>query len=752
LTAARKARTLHPPGEAKLSRRLEGILLAVVVAAIAVAARQMLGASIGPSPWFVVPFVAVLLATWAGGVPTGLTAVAVTVVGGLLVPWPETAPLDPRVVQARLFVELLFGLAAMLIGLVIRRLGAAEQTSRMRAAIASREAAGSGTRLSVLLEAVDRLHRTASSLQGADDLSRWALRLADAREVRVHLQEHGTGRLLTMASTTRDGGPATDDEAGSEDVPTIVREALRTGTPTSADGVLAIPMTTGAGTAGVIEVHGAEISPDDADGRLVSLVALGRLSGARLERQRVTEDRDRAVASSASAWKRVGHLQRLSAALATAVTLDAIGEAVIRETVDALQARVGLFYVAAAGGQLELAYQLGYPQGLASRDARIAVSEPNPAADAVRTGGVVTVESPGAWRRRYPGTSDVLGMTGTRSVIAVPLVGAARTLGAIVVHAADEGRPSSEDLGLMLVAAQQGVSALERATLYADEREARRVQEAFIGVVSHELRTPITTIFAGSKLLTRERGMTELGRELAGDIEAEADRLFRLVEDLLVLTRLERGHLPVGEEPVHVTRIVERVVASERVRWPATRFRLPPERVVHLARGEETYVEQVIRNLLTNAAKYGAPGGLVDIVLARDRDAIVVRILDEGPGIHTEEASQLFDLYYRSPSTAATAAGAGIGLYVCRRLIDAMGGRIWARRRPDTGSEFGFSLEAYPVDDEVIPGVGRDDREPGEAAPEDEPTTAEVDPVGAAPGEPVAAVPAGGLDRTERRE
>jgi signal transduction histidine kinase len=193
-------------------------------------------------------------------------------------------------------------------------------------------------------------------------------------------------------------------------------------------------------------------------------------------------------------------------------------------------------------------------------------------------------------------------------------------------------------------------------------------------------------------------------------VASEADRLFRLVEDLLVLSRLERGQLPVGEEPVHLTRVLERVVASESARWPQARFELPSERIVLLARGEETYVEQVVRNLLANAAKYGPPGGTVRVRLDRERDGIAVRILDEGPGILDEEASQLFDLYYRSPATAGIASGAGIGLYVCRRLVAAMGGRIWAQRRDGGGSEFGFLLEEYPLDDEagtdglVLPG------------------------------------------------
>ena len=132
-----------------------------------------------------------------------------------------------------------------------------------------------------------------------------------------------------------------------------------------------------------------------------------------------------------------------------------------------------------------------------------------------------------------------------------------------------------------------------------------------------------------------------------------------------------------------------------------------------VVRGEETYVEQVLRNLLSNAAKYGSPGTAVTIAIEDQGDEVAVRVFDEGPGIARGEVEQLFSLFYRSPATAASAAGAGIGLFVSRRLVDEMGGRMWARNRSEGGAEFGFSLARFPADEDDDADFG--DQRPSQA-------------------------------------
>ncbi len=232
----------------------------------------------------------------------------------------------------------------------------------------------------------------------------------------------------------------------------------------------------------------------------------------------------------------------------------------------------------------------------------------------------------------------------------------------------------------------------------SDARRTRQAREAFMGVLSHELRTPVTTIYAGSKVLGGAGGSLTpaVRQEVYRDIAAESERLYRLVEDLLVLARFD-GVAPgsIGDEPVLLQRILPDVIDLERIRFPDTRFDVDLPAGLPTVRAERTYVAQIARNLLTNAARYSPPGSTVRLELAAAADLVEIRVLDEGPGFPADEAGRLFDLFYRSETTSRITGGAGIGLFVCRRLVEAMGGRVWARPRSGGGSEFGFALRTF---------------------------------------------------------
>jgi two-component system, OmpR family, sensor histidine kinase KdpD len=245
-----------------------------------------------------------------------------------------------------------------------------------------------------------------------------------------------------------------------------------------------------------------------------------------------------------------------------------------------------------------------------------------------------------------------------------------------------------------------GADDIGEVVIVRDVTTARQVQglrEAFLGMLSHELRTPVTSIYAACGLLSsRLQSATDDGRrDLVMDISAESERLLRLVEDLLILARFDEG-IDLVQEPSLLQRVVPAVVERERRRWPEVEIELQIGRGLPVITGDETSVQQVVRNLISNAAKYGLGQPVMVQIAADDGEpGVSVRVLDRGPGVMPAESEALFRPFYRSPRTARGQGGAGIGLYVCRRLVEAMGGRLWARQRPGGGSEFGFWLPEY---------------------------------------------------------
>jgi signal transduction histidine kinase len=254
---------------------------------------------------------------------------------------------------------------------------------------------------------------------------------------------------------------------------------------------------------------------------------------------------------------------------------------------------------------------------------------------------------------------------------------------------------------------ENGDAASTTATVYVLRdvtafRQGQNLREAFLGLLSHELRTPVTTIYAAANVLARPTSSLDDGtrQDILRDMVAESNRLYRLVEDLMVLARFDE-RIELVRDPSLIQHLIRAVLESERSRWPQVTFVFDDPPTLPAVGGDDTSIQQVLRNLLSNAAKYSPLNSTVTVVPSEEDGGVAVRVLDEGPGIEPSEVDELFDPFYRSPTTSAMASGAGIGLYVSRRLVDAMGGRIWARRRDERGSEFGFWLPQFvaPVEE-----------------------------------------------------
>jgi two-component system sensor histidine kinase KdpD len=215
--------------------------------------------------------------------------------------------------------------------------------------------------------------------------------------------------------------------------------------------------------------------------------------------------------------------------------------------------------------------------------------------------------------------------------------------------------------------------------------------ELLLGVLAHELRTPITTIYAGSAVLAREDDLLpSMRRELAADVYAEAARLFRAVEDLLVMTRLEHGALSMTPEPVSVIRAVDAAAQYESARWPGLRVLLQREGTPPPATADANALAHALRNLIANVGWRATGPTELDVVVEPDGDRVACRLLERTGTLHRDDLVSLFDLPAADPRPGMTSPG--IAMYVASQLIQAMRGRAWANEREDGVTEIGFDL------------------------------------------------------------
>ncbi|MEO9253963.1 MAG: PAS domain S-box protein [Tepidiformaceae bacterium] len=223
-------------------------------------------------------------------------------------------------------------------------------------------------------------------------------------------------------------------------------------------------------------------------------------------------------------------------------------------------------------------------------------------------------------------------------------------------------------------------------------QKANAVKDELLGLVSHELRTPLTTISGNAQALRRhgDRIDAETKTIALQDIENDAARLQRLIENMLVLARLE-GASDFESEPVLLQRLLPKF-ADELGRRTHRSVTADVPADLAPASAQPVYVEQIIGNLVTNAVKYSPPGTAIDVRAFGTESHLTVLVEDRGQGITEDEASQVFAPFYRSQRTAKQASGIGLGLAVCKRLVEVQGGTIWATPREGGGTSVAFTL------------------------------------------------------------
>jgi two-component system sensor histidine kinase KdpD len=315
--------------------------------------------------------------------------------------------------------------------------------------------------------------------------------------------------------------------------------------------------------------------------------------------------------------------------------------------------------------------------------------------------------------------AEAYAQEGIRALFICPLQTPDETLGTVVFYYRSPHAFSELEVRVGVALANLAAASLTAASLFdanelarealtranielsataAELRVANAAKDEFLGLVSHELKTPLTTVRGNAEILLRafERLDADSRTGALTDILGESERLQRIIENLLLLARTERRD-PSDIEPVLVRQAVRKVVERHRRRHPERRFDLVELVEPTPVLCSEACIEQVIDNFLSNAEKYSPLGAAVTVAMRRDGDEFSVDVIDAGDGIDPGDNERLFEPFYRGERSRGRAEGLGIGLAVCKRLVEAYGGRIWARERDGGGAVFGFS---FPVLDD----------------------------------------------------
>lgn len=276
----------------------------------------------------------------------------------------------------------------------------------------------------------------------------------------------------------------------------------------------------------------------------------------------------------------------------------------------------------------------------------------------------------------------------------LPLTAGGRRVGVLVLGEADR----RQAMFLATLAATAAV-AIQNAQRFGRERETverlselSRMKTTFLGAVSHELRTPLAALLGLAELLGRrlETSSIERRREMVDQIVDQGRRLGVLIDDLLDATRVEFGGLRVTLVDIDVTRVVARVEETFRAAGHAVDLALSPQ--MPAAIGDEGRLEQVLTNLVGNAFKHSPDGAPVLVEAGADEQHVRVSVVDSGTGIAPEFLPSLFEPFTQA-TTGVRDEGIGLGLYITRGLVDAMGGTIDVQSRPGQGSTFTIRLE-----------------------------------------------------------
>ena len=292
---------------------------------------------------------------------------------------------------------------------------------------------------------------------------------------------------------------------------------------------------------------------------------------------------------------------------------------------------------------------------------------------------------------------------GWRSLVAVPMLRDGRIVGALVVRRRKPGGFSAETCGLVQTFAGQSALAILNARLFRElERKTAELEVAgrhkseFLASMSHELRTPLNAVIGFSEvLLERMFGdLNERQEEYLHDILSSGKLLLDLLNDILDLSKVEAGQMDLQRSLFTVRSVLDEGMSlvRERALRQGVALRLETGPGVGLVESDPRRFKQVLLNLLSNAVKFTAAGGEIVLRAELDGPSVRVSVQDTGTGIAPEDQERIFESFQQGGRVASRHEGTGLGLTLCRRIVELLGGRLWLESEVGVGSTFSFTI------------------------------------------------------------
>lgn len=293
-----------------------------------------------------------------------------------------------------------------------------------------------------------------------------------------------------------------------------------------------------------------------------------------------------------------------------------------------------------------------------------------------------------------------------KSILGVPLVYEAECYGVVFLHNRNRPMPlTPQQIEQIETFISVASIAVRNSFVMQRVRELERVREDFLAMAAHELRTPTTAIKGFSQLLDRrlqqrlqsdptQREQLEGDLKCVQTIATETDKLVKLIEELLDISRIERGKLIWSLTHLELGELVDDLVQRYGRLSPKHQFRFQAQGTQFPVKGDRLKLEQALRNLFENAVKYSPNGGVIEVGLSRpDPHAVRFTIKDQGLGIPPEAQPQIFQQYFRAHDAShGSISGFGIGLFLAQRIVSEHDGTIWFESQPGAGSTFYVEL------------------------------------------------------------